>query len=169
MAAAATIVEEVTAISTNIQSIITATVTVTNTGTATTTLSIPSSLQASSSDFHRKITPAVIAGSVLGALASVIICVIIVVLWHRRRQCRRNVDNDATTSSDPRRLSQSSRTVYEDEIERLRQVIRFIDEEMNFSSAPPSYRSSRSRVDVSDPFGSSSSPPPPLPSREITH
>ncbi|KAK0432344.1 hypothetical protein EV421DRAFT_1849656 [Armillaria borealis] len=169
MTAAATIVEEVPVISTSIQSIIMATVTVTNTGTATTTLSIPSSLQTSSSDSHRKTaTPAVIAASVLGALAAVIIFVIIFVLWRRRRKCR-NVDNDASSDPDPRRLSQSSRTAYEDEIERLRQLIRFIDEEMNYTSAPPSYRSSRSRIDVSDPFGRSSSPPPPLPSREIAH
>ncbi len=70
-----------------------------------------------------------------------------------------------------RRLSQTSRTAYEEEIEQLRQQIRCMEEEMTLTysgSAPPSYRSSR-RSDVSDPFGPSSSPPPPLPSREIVH
>ncbi|KAK0185478.1 hypothetical protein F5146DRAFT_1070340 [Armillaria mellea] len=177
MAAAATIVEEATPISTSIQSIITSTVTVTNTGPATPLITAPPSLQTVSSNSHHKATPAVIAASVLGALVAVIIFTIIVVLWYRRRHPRsesvvcspHSMDNDAISSNDPRRLSQSSRTAYEDEIERLRQLVRFIDEEMNFSSAPPSYRGSRSRIDVSDPFGRSSSPPPPVPPREIVH
>ncbi|KAK0222312.1 hypothetical protein IW262DRAFT_974437 [Armillaria fumosa] len=168
MNSAATIVDEVTVISTSIQSIITATLTVTNTRPETPSLSAPSSLQTSSSNSHRKATPAVIAASILGALVAVIIVIILFVIWHRRRHSCRNVDSDAVTSNDPRRLSQSSRTAYEDEIERLRQLVRFIDEEMNFSSAPPSYHASRSRIDVSDPFGRSSSPPP-VPQREIAH
>ncbi|KAK0477388.1 hypothetical protein IW261DRAFT_1594565 [Armillaria novae-zelandiae] len=68
-----------------------------------------------------------------------------------------------------RRLSQSSRTAYEEEIQQLRQRIRYMEEEVELtysSSAPPSYRSSR-RSEASDPFGPSSSPPPPLPSREL--
>ncbi|KAK0492319.1 hypothetical protein EDD18DRAFT_1334351 [Armillaria luteobubalina] len=70
-----------------------------------------------------------------------------------------------------RRLSQSSRTAYEEEIEQLRHRIRYMEEEIELTysgSVPPSYRSSR-RSDVSDTqFGRSSSPPPPLPSREIS-
>ncbi len=71
----------------------------------------------------------------------------------------------------PRRLSQSSRNAYEEEIERLQQQIRYMEEEidlMHSGSPPPSYRSS-SRSDISDPFELSSSPPPPSPSREIAH
>ncbi|KAK0492318.1 hypothetical protein EDD18DRAFT_510378 [Armillaria luteobubalina] len=159
-------------ISTSIQSIITATVTLTNIGPETPSLSAPSSLQTSSSNSHRKATQAVIAASVLGALVAVIVVTIILVLWHRRRHSHKNVDGDAVTSNDSRRLSQISqisRTAYEDEIERLRQLVRFIDEEMNFSSAPPSYHGSRSRIDVSNPFGRSSSPVPPVPPHEIAH
>ncbi|KAK0477390.1 hypothetical protein IW261DRAFT_1487405 [Armillaria novae-zelandiae] len=167
MAAAATIIDGGTAISTSIQSFIT--VTVTNTVPETPSLSTPSSLQTSSSNSHRKATPAVIAASVLGAVVAVIIVIILFVLRHRRRHSRNHVDNDSVTDNDPRRLSQSSRTAYEDEIERLRQLIMFIDEEMNFSSAPPSYHTSRSGIDVSDAFGRSSSLLPPVPPHEIHH
>ncbi len=83
---------------------------------------------------------------------------------------------NSLTSDLPRRLSQSSRNAYEEEIERLRQEvlsrdnhIRYMYEQMELtynSSPPPSYRSSR-RSDVSDPFVSSSTLPPPLPTREI--
>ncbi|PBK95961.1 hypothetical protein ARMGADRAFT_1077480 [Armillaria gallica] len=65
--------------------------------------------------------------------------------------------------------SQSSRNAYEEEIERLQQQIRYMEEEidlMHSGSPPPSYRSSP-RSDISDPFELSSSPPPPSPSREI--
>ncbi|KAK0432339.1 hypothetical protein EV421DRAFT_1505283 [Armillaria borealis] len=83
---------------------------------------------------------------------------------------------NSPTSDLPRRLSQSSRNAYEEEIERLRQEvlsrenhIRYMHEQMELtysSSPPPSYRSSR-RSDASDPFVSSSTLPPPLPTREI--
>ncbi|KAK0222314.1 hypothetical protein IW262DRAFT_1493954 [Armillaria fumosa] len=70
-----------------------------------------------------------------------------------------------------RRLSQSSRFAYEDEIEQLQQRIRYMEEEMELTyngSAPPSYRSSH-RSEASDPFGPSSSPPPQLPTHELPH
>ncbi|KAK0244746.1 hypothetical protein EDD85DRAFT_211151 [Armillaria nabsnona] len=81
---------------------------------------------------------------------------------------------ESLASDLPRRLSQSSRNAYEEEIERLRQEvsaqknhIRCMHEQMELThigSPPPSYRSRRS--DTSDYFGSSSSLPPlpPLPS-----
>ncbi|KAK0492321.1 hypothetical protein EDD18DRAFT_1109069 [Armillaria luteobubalina] len=78
------------------------------------------------------------------------------------------------TSDLPRRLSQSSRHAYEEEIERLRQEvlslknhIRYIHQqtELTPSSSPaPSYHSRRS--DASDPFVSSSTLPP---TREIPY
>ncbi len=149
----------------------------------------------------RTTTPAVIAGSVAGSTASAVVLVLLFVLWRRRKSRNRasnNVsdDNDAGMTSAPcpiltpilasatraesiaselsdipRRLSQSSRTAYEEEIERLRQQIMYMEEEMELTysgSAPPSYRSSR-RSDTSDPFGPSLSTPPPLPSRELPH
>ncbi|PBK95959.1 hypothetical protein ARMGADRAFT_1077478 [Armillaria gallica] len=77
---------------------------------------------------------------------------------------------ESLASDLPRRLSQSSRNAYEEEIERLRQEvlaqknhIRYMHEQMeltHISSPPPSYRSRRSNT--SDYFGSSS-PLPPLP------
>ncbi len=75
---------------------------------------------------------------------------------------------ESLTSGLPRRLSQSSRNAYEEEIERLRQEvlaqknhITYMREQMelkHIGSPPPSYRSRRS--DTSDYFGSSSSLPP---------
>ncbi|KAK0438650.1 hypothetical protein EV421DRAFT_956919 [Armillaria borealis] len=75
---------------------------------------------------------------------------------------------ESLASDLPRRLSQSSRNAYEEEIERLRQEvlsqknhIRYMHEQMeltHISSPPPSYRSSR-RSDNSDYFSSSSSLP----------
>ncbi|KAK0222316.1 hypothetical protein IW262DRAFT_1460630 [Armillaria fumosa] len=71
------------------------------------------------------------------------------------------------TSDLPRRLSQSSRHAYEEEIERLRREllsqknhIRYIHEQIELthnSFPPPSYRSRRSDL------------PPPLPAREISY
>ncbi|KAK0460225.1 uncharacterized protein EV420DRAFT_255855 [Desarmillaria tabescens] len=77
----------------------------------------------------------------------------------------------SVASDLPRRLSQSSRNAYEAEIERLRQQIRYMEEQTQFmqsATPPPSYRSSR-RSDVSDPFLSSLTLPPPLPLRETHH
>ncbi|PBK66968.1 hypothetical protein ARMSODRAFT_1020937 [Armillaria solidipes] len=76
-----------------------------------------------------------------------------------------------------RRMTQSSRIAYEEEIARLRQEVlsqtnrvRYMDEQMEFlhiGSPPPSYRSRSSlRSAISRISGSS---PPPLPSREISH
>ncbi|KAK0460215.1 uncharacterized protein EV420DRAFT_255495 [Desarmillaria tabescens] len=80
----------------------------------------------------------------------------------------------------PRRLSQSSRNAYEEEIEWPREevlsqknYIRCMHEQMelmNTGSPPPSYRSAR-RSDISNPFiqhsSLSSLPPLPGPSRQI--
>ncbi|KAK0185479.1 hypothetical protein F5146DRAFT_1143945 [Armillaria mellea] len=148
-----------------------------------------------------KTNTAVIAGSFVGCIAVVVVVVLLFVLRRRRKSHKRVTNNalgdsDIGTTSVPsptlspiltsttraesvvselsdisRRLSQSSRTAYEEEIGHLRQRIRYMEEEMELTysgSAPPSYRSSR-RSDVSDPVGCSSSPPPPLPSREIAH
>ncbi|KAK0477389.1 hypothetical protein IW261DRAFT_1421092 [Armillaria novae-zelandiae] len=185
---------------------------------ATTTLS-SSSLQASSSKatfYHTKgvssssstnsshpITRAVIAGSVIGSLAFILV-VVLLFAFLRRVEYRKRASNHSSsddclgiapiphltstksTSSTgtgfsepitseslaiPRRLSQSSRNVYEEEIERLRQRIRCMEEEidlMHGGSPPPSYRSPR-RSDISNPFGPSSSLLPPLPSHDISH
>ncbi|KAK0460208.1 uncharacterized protein EV420DRAFT_1478730 [Desarmillaria tabescens] len=81
----------------------------------------------------------------------------------------------------PITLSWSSRHVYEEEIEQLREEnssqrnqIRYMDGQMDEqtesacrgSPPPPSYRSRMSLSEISDPFDSSPSPPPlpPLPS-----
>ncbi len=155
----------------------------------------------SSTDSSHKTTPAIIAGSVIGPLASVVVFALLFFFWRRRKYCNMASDNTSgdngpgmipisnphltsiltsstrTRSSEsitsellaiPRRLSQSSRNAYEDEIERLQQQIRYMEEEidlMHSGSPPPSYRSSP-RSDISDPFELSSSPPP-SPSREI--
>ncbi|KAK0438656.1 hypothetical protein EV421DRAFT_2037765 [Armillaria borealis] len=149
----------------------------------------------------RKTTPAVIAGSVVGSIASAAVLILLFVLW-RRRKSRNRASNNTSDDRDPgmtsvpgpiltpilisttraesivselsdipRRLSQSSRTAYEEEIDRLRQQIMYMEEEMELTysgSAPPSYHSSR-RSDASDLFGPASPPPPPLPSRELSH
>ncbi|SJL17044.1 uncharacterized protein ARMOST_20585 [Armillaria ostoyae] len=177
-------------------------------------ISPPSSLQTTSSPINsssrKTISPATIAGSVIGSLATVVLALLFI-LWRRRKHRSRvgsnadeEIDDPATstvpnsnpilrssaasartvsistinslTSDLPRRLSQSSRNAYEEEIERLRQEvlsrehhIRYMHEQMELthsSSPPPSYRSSR-RSDVSDPFVSFSTLPPPLPTREI--
>ncbi|KAK0460209.1 uncharacterized protein EV420DRAFT_1763124 [Desarmillaria tabescens] len=145
------IIEDPTIISTSIHNIeSTATVTIANIRTTTTTLSPSVSLQASS-DSSRRTSPAVIAGSVIGSLASVAVLVLVFVLW-RRRERRNRANSNASddiglgttsapnpiitpaltsstqagsrqsfTSESSRRLSWSSRLAYEDEIERLQE------------------------------------------------
>ncbi|KAK0460241.1 uncharacterized protein EV420DRAFT_1747162 [Desarmillaria tabescens] len=164
-------------------------------GTVTATKTTVSSpvVSSGSTDSSSKATPlaAVIAGSVIGSLASVVVLALLFVLW-RRIKGRNRVGNNTKTiepffsprirssslftrpisvstiesltsgspPSAPRRLSQSSRNAYEEEIEQLRQQIRDMDEQMEImhnGSSPPSYHSRR-RSEVSDPFASPSPP-----------
>ncbi|PBK95960.1 hypothetical protein ARMGADRAFT_1061724 [Armillaria gallica] len=111
----------------------------------------------------RKTTPAVIAGSVVGSIASAVVLILLFVLWRRRKSLNRasnnaSGDNDAGMTSVPRpiltpilisatraesiaselsdiprRLSPSSRTEYEEEIGRLRQQIMYMEEEMELT------------------------------------
>ncbi|KAK0438651.1 hypothetical protein EV421DRAFT_1906575 [Armillaria borealis] len=153
----------------------------------------------SSDSRHKATAVVISCSVIGSSLASIIVLALIFVLWRRkyRNGASNNTSGDnvpgmasvpnsipiliSSTHSGPiesttsessaltRRLSQSSRTAYEEEIEQLRQQIRYMEEEMELTysgSARPSYRSSRRSV-ASDPFGTSSSPPPPLPSREI--
>ncbi|KAK0185473.1 hypothetical protein F5146DRAFT_1227865 [Armillaria mellea] len=166
-----------------------------------------SSSPATNQSSRKKTSPATIAGIIIGSLAAVIVLALLFILWWRWKRKRRsmagnNADEEidvpepvlrpssasvrtvsisttnSLTSDLPGRLSQPSRNVYEEEIERLRQEalscenqIRYMHEQMELkhgSTPPPSYRSSR-RSDASDTFVSSSTLPPSLPTRAIPH